>query len=92
MSAGAAAAAAGAARARAIKATGAIVAVEPDDFVRLLQLQKGPLVITATGGLFNKNHRYLTSYKGLTFFTKSSNVLNLPVGSEVVLAKKIWVP
>jgi hypothetical protein len=91
MSAGAGAAAA-AAIAQAIKASGAIVNVEPEDFLRILQRTQTPLVIHAVGGFFSTNYRYLTSYKGLAFFTKSPDPLDLPNSSEVVLAKKIWIP
>jgi hypothetical protein len=49
MSAGTAAAAA-AAIAQAIKASGAIVSVVPDEFLRIVQRQREPLVIHATGG------------------------------------------
>lgn len=35
---------------------------------------------------------YLTSYKGLAFFTKSSTPLNLSGDIELVLAQKIWIP
>ena len=96
MSAGASGAAAGAAAAaaiaQAIKASGAIVNVEPEDFLSSVQRQKEPLVVHATGGFFSTNYQYLTSYKGLAFYTKSANPLDLPGGSEVVLAKKIWIP
>ena len=93
MSAGAgAAAAAAAAIAQAIKASGAIVNVEPEEFLRILQRTQAPLVIHAVGGFFSTNYQYLTSYKGLAFFTKSPSALDLPNGSEVVLAKKIWIP
>jgi hypothetical protein len=92
MSAAAGAAAAAAAIAQAIKASGAIVNVEPEDFLRILQRTQTPLVIHAIGGFFSTNYQYLTSYKGLAFFTKSPGQLDLPNGSEVVLAKKIWIP
>jgi hypothetical protein len=49
-------------------------------------------VVHATGGFFSTNYQYLTSYKGLAFFTKSSAPLNLPSGTELVQAKKIWGP
>jgi hypothetical protein len=68
------------------------VSVEPDVFLRILRRQPEPLVIHATGGFFSTNYQYLTSYKGLAFFTKSPNLLDLPSGSEVVRAKYIWVP
>jgi hypothetical protein len=92
MSAGAAGAAAGAAIAKAIKASGVIVRVEPDDFVGIVKRQPGALVVHATGGFFSTNYRYLTSYKGLAFFTKAPAPLDLPPGTELVRAKAIWVP
>jgi hypothetical protein len=95
MSAGAAtagAAAAGAAIAQAIKASGVIVRVEPDDFFGILRRQQGALVVHAIGGFFSTNYQYLTSYKGLAFFTKSSTPLDLPSGTELVQAKKLWIP
>ena len=88
----AAAAAAAAAIAQAIKASGAIVRVEPEDFLRILGRQREPLVVHATGGFFRTNYQYLSSYKGLAFFTKSPAPLNLPSGCELVQAQKIWIP
>jgi hypothetical protein len=92
MSTGSEAAAAAAAIAKAIKASGVIVRVEPDDFLGILKRQQGALVVHATGGFFSTNYQYLTSYKGLAFFTKSSAPLNLPSGTELVQAKKFWMP
>jgi hypothetical protein len=86
------AAAAQAAMAQAIKASGAIVRVEPEDFLRILQRQQEPLVVQATGGFFNTSYQYLSSYKGLAFFVKSPVPLSLPSGCEVVQAQKIWIP
>jgi hypothetical protein len=93
MSAGAAgAAAAAAAIANAIKASGAIVRVEPHDFLGILQRQQGALVVHAIGGFFKTTYQYLTSYKGLVFFTKAQAPLVLPSGIELVQAKEIWIP
>ena len=78
--------AAAAATARAIKASGVIVHVEPDDFVGILKRQAGALVVHATGGFFSTNYQYLTSYKGLAFFTKTPVPLDLLPGIEVVQA------
>jgi len=83
---------AAAAIAQAIKASGAIVRVEPDDFGRVLARQNAPLVIVAHGGLFGARFQYLTSYKGFAFFTKTSEPLYLPDNAEVIQAKKIWIP
>ena len=90
MSAGAAAAAA--AIAQAIKASGLIVRISPEEFQKVLRKAEQPLVVYATGGLFQRNHQYLTSYKGLAFFTKSLSEIMLPVGAETIVARKIWVP
>jgi hypothetical protein len=90
--AGATAATAAAAIAQAIKASGVIVQLESAEFLRILQKERGLLVVHATGGIFKTNYQYLTSYKGLAFFTKSLDPLNLPSGCEVVQAGKIWIP
>ena len=89
---GAAAAGAAAAIAQAIKASGAIVRVKPDDFQRILDRQREALVIHAPGGFFGSSHQYLTSYKGLTFFTKTKGRLPLPGDSELIESDKIWIP
>jgi hypothetical protein len=89
---GGAAAAAAAALARAIKASGAIVRVEPGEFHKILDRQEAPIVVQATGGFIRTVYKYLTSYKGLAFFTKSPERLNLPGTVELILSDKIWVP
>ncbi len=78
--------------AQAIKASGAIVRVEPDDFLKILARSADVLVISAPGGYVSGGHEYLTSYKGLAFFTNSPNPLALPDGIEVIAAQKIWIP
>ncbi len=88
-------AAAAAAIAQAIKASGAIVRVEPDDFMSVLKKIDNPLVVIAEGGFIKPlktNYQYLTGYKGLVFFTKSSTPLQLPRDIELITAKKIWIP
>ena len=89
-------AAAGAAYAAAIanaaKAIGVICKVEPEDFVNIVRRVENPLVVCARGGLFSKNFQYLTSYKGLAFFTKSSEPIQFAPGAELVMARKIWIP
>lgn len=89
---GGAAAAAAAAIANAIKASGAIIRVEPDDFNRILASSTKPLVVIAKGGLFKPNFRYLTAYKGLIFYTKSATELMLPGDVEIISAREIWIP
>ena len=90
--AGGAAAAAAAAIAQAIKASGAIVRVEPEEFLKIVSRSEEPLVVTAEGGFIGVNHQYLTSYKGLAFFTKSSDPLTLPSDTELIVSRKIWIP
>lgn len=85
-------AAAAAAIANAIKASGAIVRVEPEDFLRILGRVEKPVVVVASSTFLNTRFKYLTSYKGLAFFTKTSRELHLPGSAEVILAKKIWIP
>lgn len=83
-------AAAAAAAIAAIKASGAIVRVEPGAFQQLLERQPEPLVVHAESAF--GSHRYLTSYKGLCFFTKSRSEVFLPGDAEVVEAERIWTP
>jgi hypothetical protein len=87
-----AAAGAAAAIANAIKASGVLMRVEPEEFSKLLNRAKDPLIVAATGGVFTKNYQYLMSYKGLTFFTKSGAPLPLPGSAELVNACRIWIP
>ncbi len=63
------AAGAAAAIAVALKAMGPIICVEPQDFLGILEKAEKPLVVQSPSGLMTK-YKYLTSYKGLTFFTK----------------------
>jgi hypothetical protein len=86
------AAAAAAAIAQATKASGVIVRVGPDDFLHILDQNDEPLVVHATGGFFSVKHQYLTSYRGLAFFTKSNAEIPLPEHCQLVEAQKIWIP
>ena len=93
---GAAAGAAGgagaaAAVANAIKASGAIVQVEPVDFLNILAGVENPLVVYSEAG-FLRPYKYLTSYRGLCFYAKSKEPLNIRVQVELVHAKSIWMP
>lgn len=87
------AAAAAAAIAQAVKASGAIVRMEPDDFRQIVYRADNPLVVVSKSRILGRtSHKYLTSYKGLAFYTKSSSQLDLGGGVEVVAAKTIWIP
>jgi hypothetical protein len=85
-------AAVAAASAQALRASGAIVRVEPATFVALLTRAERPLVVVAETGFFSSSYQYLAPYRGLVFFTKSSTPLPLPGDSEVIRSKSIWIP
>ena len=87
-----AAAAAGAFVAQAVKASGAIVEVEPQDFRSLLDRVDKPLVVVSQAGTFKKYYQYLSGVRGLIFYTKSPDILHFKGGTEVVQANKIWIP
>ena len=89
---GAVAGAAAGAIAKAIKASGVVVQVSPEDFQSLLARAKDALVVHARGGLFWSKYRYLVSYKGLAFFTQSSEPILIPANIETILAGRIWIP
>jgi len=89
---GAVAAAAAAAIVKAIKASGVVVRVSPEDFRALLSRAKGAMVVHAEGGLFSRKFMYLLGYKGFAFYTKSSEPIHLPTDVETVRAARIWIP
>jgi hypothetical protein len=89
---GGGAAAAAAAIANAIKASGAIVRLEPADFQTMVSRNEKPLVVMSVSTFFKTSYNYLTSYRGLIFFTKSGEPLLLKSTAELVKAKKIWIP
>jgi hypothetical protein len=86
------AAAGAAAIAQAVRVSGVIVHLTPEEFQRLLGRTKEPLVVVAEGGFLGKTYRYLTSCKGLAFHTQSSLPLHLPSRIETITAKKMWIP
>jgi hypothetical protein len=90
MAAGSAAVAA--AIANAIKASGVVVRLEPEQFEKLLRKIPKPLIVYSEGGIFSTKYEYLANYKGFVFHTKSSIALQLPLDSELIIAKRIWTP
>lgn len=83
---------AAAAMAQAIKASGTLVYVDVDAFKKILSKIDSPLIIMTHGGFLSKTFQYLTSYKGLTFFTKMDQEMLMPSKAELIYAKKIWMP
>ena len=92
MSNGAGAVAAHAAIANAIKASGVIIRVENKDFLVVIRRVEKPLVVMTEKSFWSPSYKYISSYKGLAFFTKSSELLRLPSDVELVSAKKIHIP
>jgi hypothetical protein len=89
---GAAAAVAAAAIAQAIKASGAIVSVEADNFMAILSKAEKPAVVVAVRGFRKKKYQYLAGYKGLVFYSKSNVPLQFTSETELIVAKRIWIP
>ena len=81
-----------AAIANAIKATGVVVRLEPGEWLSILKRTENPLVVVSQGGMFKPKFQYLTSYRGLAFFTKSPSALVLPGRVDVITAKSMAVP
>lgn len=90
--AGGGAAAAAAIIAEAIKASGAIVRVDPADFASIVNRVDKPLVVFSESSFLGTRYHYLTGYKGLVFYTKSAETLILKSGTELIRARKIWIP
>lgn len=85
--------AAAAAIAQAVKASGAIVRMTPDQFAQILGRADEPLVVMSTSKVFGKvSYKYIMSYKGLAFYTKSRSQLPMSISAQLVHAKTIWIP
>ena len=89
---GASAAAVAAEIVQATKASGVVIKMDPGEFQKIVAKTGKCLIVCATGGIISTNYQYLTSYKGLAFFTKSDEPLVLPSDAEIITAKKIWIP
>ena len=87
----AAAGASAAAVVQALKASGVIVSLTPEEFRKILYKMDNPIVVTATSSFFGTTYQYLTTFRGLAFFTKAKEPIELGM-AEVVASKKIWVP
>jgi hypothetical protein len=86
-------AAGAAAIAQAVKASGAIVRMQPNEFLQIVGRAEYPVVVMAVSRVFGRTrYKYLTSYKGLAFYTRSTSQLPLPGAVELVHAKAIWIP
>jgi ketopantoate hydroxymethyltransferase len=94
--AGGAAAGAGAAAAaiaNAVKASGVLVRLEAGEMQKVLaRMDRPAVVVVSHTGVFTKKNQYLTSWRGLAFYCKTTQELPLPSCAEVVAAKTIWMP
>jgi hypothetical protein len=84
--------AAAAAIANAIKASGVIVHVDVEDFAQILRHVEKPLVIYSKGGFLSTKHKYLTGYKGIAFYTRTSTQIDFSKSVELIVAKSMWMP
>ena len=78
--------------AKATRASGTIVRVDSQAFLAIVNKTDAPLVVHARAILAATPYRYMTSYKGLAFYTKSKGPLALPAHAELIEAEKIWIP
>jgi hypothetical protein len=78
--------------ASAKRASGVVVSVTPENFSKIVARVERPLVVHAAGGLFSTRYQYMTTYRGLAFYTKSRQPIKLPPDTELIAAESIWVP
>ena len=78
--------------ANANRVTGPFIRLEPEAFETILSRSESPLVVCAPAGMFGRGYQYVTSYKGLTFYTKSKESLRVPPDAEIVQAQSMTVP
>lgn len=76
----------------AIKASGAIIKIDPDDFSGLMAKMGNALVAEAPAGVFTKVWKYMTSYKGFLFYTQAKDRLSIPNRYEPIRSRKIRLP
>jgi hypothetical protein len=86
------AAAAHAAMVQAVKASGVVVKLDPQDFILIASKTRNSLIVAAKSGWRGQKFAYLTSYKGLAFHTESTSPLDLSGDAEIMNANQIWMP
>ena len=84
--------AAHAALANAVKASGVVVRLDPPEWLKVLKRTDNPLIVIGRGGIFRRRYQYLTTYRGLAFYTMSEHPLVLPGRTETIAAKEISIP
>jgi hypothetical protein len=76
----------------ALKMMGAFIRVEEVTFRRILNDNKGLLVVESKSGIFAHSHLYLTSYKGFVIYTKCKQPISIPEVHEVIQATQVMLP
>lgn len=71
---------------------GPFVVCEPIEFQNLLARCETPIIVCAEKGMLTKTFQYLTSYRGLVFYTESGFPIEMPTQAEVVSARQIVMP
>jgi hypothetical protein len=78
--------------AEAIKASGAVVRVSPENFTMILSKNEKPLVVISERKFIVTSYQYMTSYRDFIFYTKTKLPIPLTSNVEVIKAKTIWIP
>ncbi len=82
-----------AAKRDAVMASGAIIKVDSAIFLEIIAKVEIPLIVhSMEKAFFHEMHKYLTSYKGLLFYTESKNPILLPNEIELLKAERVWIP
>lgn len=71
---------------------GIVISVENDEFMRLMKQANDVIVIHQKPTWWQSYNRYLMSYRGMTFYTRSKEELVISKYSEVVTAKHFYAP
>ncbi len=75
-----------------LKMNGVFARISPEDFQNLMSRNEGLMIVTSKAGLFRNQYQYLTSYKGLIFHCKCSEMLSIPSKHESVHAESVSLP
>ena len=71
---------------------GIVISVETDEFMRLMKQAGNALIIHQQPSWWQTYNRYLMSYRGMAFYTRSKEELSISKYAEVIAAKNFYVP
>lgn len=74
------------------QAVGPIVFLDAAGFLDVVQKQNDLIVITADPTALLRKYRYITSYKGITFFTQTKEKITLPSNAYVISVEHLHMP